>query len=63
MAGVLGVALSGPRSYAGRLQDFPYVNGAGRRHAGPWDVEASVRAIWRSWAVLLAAVVAGFVLT
>ncbi len=62
MAGVLGVALSGPRSYAGRLHDFPYVNGAGRRNAGPWDVEASVRVIWRSWAALLAAVVAGLVL-
>ena len=54
MARALGVALAGPRSYDGRRQDFPWVNPAGRRHAGPSDIEAAVRRLWAAWGALLA---------
>jgi adenosylcobinamide-phosphate synthase len=53
MAPVLGVALSGPRSYNGRRTDFPWVNPAGRRAAGPTDVDRACAALWRAWAGLL----------
>ncbi|PTE22071.1 adenosylcobinamide-phosphate synthase [Cereibacter changlensis JA139] len=58
MAVVLGVALSGPRSYHGRRQEFPWVNPEGRRDAGPADVDAACGALWRAWAGLLLLAVA-----
>jgi len=56
MARVIGIALSGPRGYAGKTRDFPYVNADGRRDPGPADIEMSVSVIWRVWAVAFAAV-------
>jgi len=53
LAGVLGVALSGPRVYDGRLVDEPFVNAQGRRDAGKDDIRQAVGAIWRSWAVMV----------
>lgn len=53
MAKVLGVALAGPRSYDGRMQDFAYVNRDARKDAGPGDVGAAIAALWRVWAALL----------
>lgn len=53
MAQVLGIALSGPRSYHGQLTDFPWVNAAGRKDAGPKDIDGAVRVLWGAWAVLL----------
>jgi adenosylcobinamide-phosphate synthase len=50
MAVVLGIALSGPRSYHGVRQDFPWVNATGRRDAGPDDIDAACAALWRAWA-------------
>lgn len=49
MARILGAALSGPRSYAGKLQDFPWVNPTGRRTLGPKDIDASTQVLWRVW--------------
>ncbi len=57
MARVVGIALSGPRSYEGKLREFPYIYGAGRRLAGPADIENAVAAIWRVWAVVVAAII------
>jgi adenosylcobinamide-phosphate synthase len=54
MARVLDVAVSGPRSYHGEMRDFPWVHPRGRRDIGAAEVEASVRVLWRAWAVLLA---------
>jgi len=54
MAPALGVALSGPRSYEGRMQDFPWVNPTGRQQATPDDIDAAVRMLWKVWAVLVA---------
>ncbi len=56
MAVVLNVALSGPRSYHGEKKDFPWVWKEGRRDPGPAEVDAACRALWRSWAGILAVV-------
>jgi len=53
MSRALGVALSGPRSYAGEMRDFPFVNPQGTRAASASDIEASTRVLWRSWAGFL----------
>ena len=58
MAGALGVALAGPRAYGGVAREFPWVNGDGRRDAGPEDIDRAARVLWRAWAVLLAFVAA-----
>ncbi|WP_103332397.1 adenosylcobinamide-phosphate synthase CbiB [Pseudotabrizicola formosa] len=53
MAVVLDVALSGPRAYHGVMSAFPWVWPEGRRDAGPDDVDAACRALWRTWALML----------
>jgi adenosylcobinamide-phosphate synthase len=55
MACVLGVALSGPRSYHGERRDFPWVFPEGRRDAGPADIDAAVALLWRAWGLVLLA--------
>jgi len=57
MAGVLGVALSGPRTYHGERREFPFVNPEGRRDIGAHEIEQAVAALWRAWAGLLTMVV------
>ena len=59
----LGVALAGPRSYDGKLQDFPYVNVSGAKDIGPAEVGRAAGLLWRVWAacaliVLVTAVLA-----
>jgi adenosylcobinamide-phosphate synthase len=56
MAVVLNVALSGPRSYHGARQEFPWVWREGRRDIGAKDIDAACRALWRAWAGMLAVV-------
>jgi len=56
MARALGVALSGPRSYHGTRQEFPYVNARGRRAIGATEIDAACRALWRTWGAALALV-------
>ncbi|MEO8532059.1 MAG: adenosylcobinamide-phosphate synthase CbiB, partial [Deltaproteobacteria bacterium] len=55
MAGVLGVALSGPRSYAGQTTSEPWLNASGRKDPGPDDIEAAAMLTWRAWMILLLA--------
>ena len=50
----LGIALSGPRSYEGRLREFPFVNPEGRRDTTPDDIDNAVRLMWQVWALGLA---------
>jgi adenosylcobinamide-phosphate synthase len=50
MARVLGLALSGPRSYGGDMTTDPVLNPEGRRAAEPRDIDAAVGALWRGWA-------------
>jgi adenosylcobinamide-phosphate synthase len=56
MAASLGVAISGPRSYHGERRDYPFVNKTGRRDIGPAEIDAAVRLLWRTWALMAAAV-------
>ena len=53
MAGVLGVALSGPRSYNGRVTDQPFINAKGRKELTPDDIDAAVMLLWRAWAGII----------
>ena len=55
MAARLGVALAGPRSYAGALVEGSWMNGEGRKAASAADIRLAVRAVWRAWVVLVAA--------
>lgn len=55
MAGVLGVAVSGPRAYHGTRTDEPWLNEAGRKDPGPDDIEAAVMLLWRAWTIMLIA--------
>ena len=50
MAVCLNISLSGPRSYHGKLSDFPWVWPEGKREIGPEEIDASVSALWRAWA-------------
>jgi len=52
-AGVLDVAISGPRIYGGKMTNDPFVNPAGRRYLNARDIDLAVAALWRSWAGLL----------
>jgi len=49
MARALGIALAGPRSYDGRLQDFAWVNPAGRKDIGAAEIDRAITVLWRSW--------------
>ncbi|MBF9031263.1 cobalamin biosynthesis protein [Rhodobacterales bacterium HKCCE3408] len=51
LARALGIALSGPRSYAGRIEDQPFVNPAGRHDIGATEIDAARAGLWRVWAV------------
>lgn len=54
MARALGIALSGPRAYHGKMQAFAWVNAAGRRTATAGDIDRAVGMLWRTWGLMLA---------
>jgi len=63
MARAIGVALSGPRAYGGRRQEYPFVNPDGMRNAGPTQIDAAVLVLWRAWgAILMLACVAALLM-
>ncbi len=49
MAYGLDIALSGPRSYDGQMQDFPFVNGDGERDLGADDIDRAIGVLWKTW--------------
>jgi adenosylcobinamide-phosphate synthase len=53
MARAIDVALAGPRSYDGRMQQFAWVNGTGARIIGPAAIDAAITRLWQAWAVML----------
>ena len=59
MAAALGLALAGPRVYAGILTDDPYLNAAGSRDAKPDDIRRAVALVWRAWGLVLAIAAVG----
>ena len=56
LAPILNVALAGPRSYNGKMTDYPWVWPEGRRDPGADDIDAACAALWRTWALMLALV-------
>ena len=62
MAHGLGIALSGPRSYDGTLQDDPFVNAEGTQDLGPGDIDRAVAVLWKTWGLTLALAFAGALL-
>ena len=63
MARALRIALAGPRSYHGQVEDLAWVNSAGRRDIGPQDIDAAVSMVWKTWGLALCVVVLLGVLT
>ena len=61
-AAILGLALAGPRTYAGQFVDDPWMNPEGRQEATPGDVRESLDLYWRAWAVLLGIAILGALL-
>ncbi|MCF6271992.1 MAG: adenosylcobinamide-phosphate synthase CbiB [Rhodobacteraceae bacterium] len=59
MAGVLGIALSGPRAYEGKTTKDSFVNAGGRKLLGVQDIRAAIAVLWRSWVLMLAGLLAG----
>jgi adenosylcobinamide-phosphate synthase len=59
MAGALGIALAGPRSYHGEIVEDAWMNPAGRRDAGPEDIGRALRlymlACLAGWLLVVAA--------
>ncbi|WP_166418178.1 adenosylcobinamide-phosphate synthase CbiB [Cochlodiniinecator piscidefendens] len=53
IAVVLGISLSGPRSYDGEMRDFPFVHPEGTPNANADDIDASLSVLWRVWTALL----------
>lgn len=56
MARAIGVALAGPRAYDGKMQEFPWVGGAGARKIGPEAIDAALRRLWQAWGLMLGVV-------
>lgn len=62
MAGALGVALAGPRIYAGDVANEPMLNGAGRREATIADIDAALSVFWTACMLLSGIVLALFLI-
>ncbi|KII12308.1 MULTISPECIES: adenosylcobinamide-phosphate synthase CbiB [Phaeobacter] len=58
MARAMRIALAGPRSYDGKLQDFAWVNASGSKSASAHSIMRCIHLLWASWAFGLALTVA-----
>jgi adenosylcobinamide-phosphate synthase len=56
MAGALGIALAGPRSYGGVMGDFAYM-GDGRREVTAADIRRALKLFWMADVLLMVALV------
>ena len=54
MAGALGLALAGPRSYGGTIVEDAYMGDGGRRAATAQDIRRALRLYWTADGVLIA---------
>ncbi|MBY5934539.1 adenosylcobinamide-phosphate synthase CbiB [Tateyamaria omphalii] len=57
MARAMDIALAGPRSYQGKIEDLAWVNPDGRRSIGPADIDDAVVIVWKSWGLALASLI------
>lgn len=62
MAGAIDVALAGPRIYGGVVANEPMLNGAGRRDAGPENIEDALHIFGVTTAIFAALVAFVFIL-
>jgi len=63
MAGALGIALAGPRSYGGVMGDFAYMGEGGRRDVTAADIRRALRLFWIADTLLMALMaIVGFAL-
>ncbi|WP_299750114.1 adenosylcobinamide-phosphate synthase CbiB [uncultured Tateyamaria sp.] len=53
MARALKIALAGPRSYHGQVEDLAWVNGRGRRDLNPTDIDTAVSMVWKTWGLVV----------
>lgn len=53
MAIVLDTPLSGPRSYEGQVEDYPWVYPEGEYVANAFKLDQACDVLWRVWAILL----------
>jgi adenosylcobinamide-phosphate synthase len=53
MAGALGIALSGPRSYGGVMGDYAYMGEGGRREVTAADIRRALRLFWMADVLLM----------
>ncbi|MCF6233094.1 MAG: adenosylcobinamide-phosphate synthase CbiB [Rhodobacteraceae bacterium] len=58
MARALNVALAGPRSYDGKMQQLAWVNGTARQDSGPEDIDDAVNMLWKAWGLALIVAIA-----
>ena len=64
MAGALGIALAGPRSYGGVTGDYAFMGEGGRREVTAVDIRRALRLFWMADVLLMVGLgVVGFVLT
>lgn len=52
-AGVLGIALSGPRSYDGAVREMPWLNEDGRKELTSLDIKDTIALLWRTWLAVI----------
>ena len=57
MAGALGIALAGPRSYGGMMGDYAYMGEGGRRGVTAADIRRALRLFWTADTLLMAVLV------
>ncbi len=57
MAACLNLSLAGPRSYDGKVQEFPWVFPEGEKSLTPNHIDRAVTALWKTWALLLILIV------
>jgi len=62
LAGALGLALGGPRAYAGRQVAGAWLNGGGRREAHAADIRAGIRLADGAWILTVLVAALGFAL-
>ena len=55
MAGALGVALAGPRSYGGVMGDYAFMGEGGRREVTAADIRRALRLFWMADVLLMGA--------
>jgi len=55
MAGALGIALAGPRSYGGVMGDYAYMGEGGRREVTAADIRRALKLFWMADVLLMAA--------